>query len=91
MHVAYDWVVVSCRPIMDSYERNTTPDASYRLPSRHPAAEARRGSSIASRDEIDKADPPLPPTQAQGSQLATEVKRRQEALMVAYLIRRLGR
>jgi hypothetical protein len=60
--------------------------APYRLPSRHPSADA--GNRVASRDDSQAGSAPAasePRTFA--ADKASAIKRRQEALLVAYLVR----
>jgi hypothetical protein len=71
---------------MESIDVPLVSDAPYRLPSRHPAA-ARQHNSAADNASGDQtsSSPPLA-----GLANASEIKRRQQALLVAYIIR-LGR
>lgn len=74
---------------MDSFDFEALSDAPYRLPSRHPAAG--RGMRRPRESEEDlAADKPATPVQA-APDAGSEIKRRQEALLLSYLIHRSGR
>jgi hypothetical protein len=73
---------------MDPIDFDALSDAPYRLPSRHPAAG--RGMRRLRDSDDDIADAPSTPSTT-ASDAAAEIKRRQEALMVSYLIYQPGR
>jgi hypothetical protein len=58
----------------------------YRLPSRHPSADA--GDRVSSRDDSQAGAAPAASTpRTFAADQASAIKRRQEALLVAYLVR----
>ena len=61
--------------------------APYRLPSRHPAADAGHRDSPRNNAHAGAAAAAPKP----GTDKASDIKRRQEALLIAYLVRRLAR
>ncbi len=74
---------------MDSSDFEALSDAPYRLPSRHPAAG--RGMRRLREDDEDLApDTPSAPA-ATAPDAGSQIKRRQEALLLSYLINRPGR
>jgi hypothetical protein len=73
-----------CRLVMKLFERSPNSIAPYRLPSRHPLAgdenRTQRGNA-----RVGSRDTPTPTKSATGNR--SEIKQRQEALLVAYLVR----
>jgi hypothetical protein len=67
-------------------------DAPYRLPSRHPSA-GHSPSPVPAHVQVPESPAQLGEAQVldAGDHQALEIKRRQEALMVTYLIHRAGR
>ena len=64
--------------------------APYRLPSRHPSADA--GDRISSRNNAHaSAAPAASQPRTFAADKASAIKRRQEALLVAYVVSRLAR
>jgi hypothetical protein len=76
---------------MDPIDFDALSEAPYRLPSRHPAAG--RGMRRVHDDDRDlSADAPSTPSAAApASGDASELRRRQEALLVPYLLHRPAR
>ncbi len=66
--------------------------APYRLPSRHPSADASGRVSSPSRNHANAgADPVASKPSTFEADKASAIKRRQEALLIAYLVNRLAR
>jgi hypothetical protein len=79
----YDVDALLAMEFLKSSSKSVAP---YRLPSRHPSADA--GARDSSRDDAHAGVAPAastPPTFA--ADKASAIKRRQEALLVAYLVR----
>ncbi|MEO8188457.1 MAG: hypothetical protein ABI580_13960 [Burkholderiaceae bacterium] len=77
---------VAASRTMESLKPSANSVAPYRLPSRHPSADARDRDS--SRDNARAGSAPAaskPTTFA--AENASAIKRRQEALLIAYLVR----
>jgi hypothetical protein len=85
---------------MKPLERSTTPVPPYRLPSQHPSADG--GTHPMPRDSApllgdsapmprDNPVAPAPKVTAPVLTTASDIKRRQEALLIAYLVNRLAR
>jgi hypothetical protein len=70
--------------LMKSFGRPPNSVAPYRLPSRHPLAGAEDRAQRANA-RVDCREAPSPPTSATGNR--SEIKQRQQALLVAYLVR----
>jgi hypothetical protein len=72
-------------PLSDEMvERSPNSVAPYRLPSRHPLAGAEEGAQRGNA-RVDSRKAPSPTTSATGNR--SEIKQRQHALLVAYLVR----
>jgi hypothetical protein len=81
---------VAASRTMESLKPSANSVAPYRLPSRHPSADA--GDHASSRNNANTGAAPAasqPSTFA--ADKASAIKRRQEALLIAYLVRRLAR
>jgi hypothetical protein len=77
--VAASWTMKSLKPSANSA-------APYRLPSRHPSADA--GDRVSSRNNAHAGAAPAASTpRTFAADKASAIKRRQEALLVAYLVR----
>jgi hypothetical protein len=77
--VAASWTMKSLKPSANSV-------APYRLPSRHPSADA--GDRDSPRNNADSGAAPAAPTRRTfAADKASDIKRRQEALLIAYLVR----
>jgi hypothetical protein len=71
---------------MESRKLSSNSAAPYRLPSRHPSADA--GARDSSRDDAHVGAAPAASTpRTLAADKASAIKRRQEALLVAYLVR----
>jgi hypothetical protein len=68
---------------MESLKPSATSIAPYRLPSRHPSAEA--GNRESSPEKADAGAAAAASKRATDN--ASDIKRRQEALLIAYLVR----
>jgi hypothetical protein len=69
---------------MKLFERYPNSIAPYRLPSRHPLAGAENRTQRGNA-RVDSRDTPTPTKSATGNR--SEIKQRQQALLVAYLVR----
>jgi hypothetical protein len=76
--------------MMKPLERSTIPAAPYRFPSRHSSADDNIAQLTAdsARDQSGTAAPRLAPPPLT---TVSDIKRRQEALLIAYLVNRLAR
>jgi hypothetical protein len=74
---------------MEPIDSPASPDAPYRLPSRHPSADRGNHRSPDGDAQVRTEGRSTPPTTA--AVKASEIKRRQEALLLTYLIHRPGR
>ena len=70
--------------MMKSFKRSPNSVAPYRLPSRHPLAGA-EDRTQGDNARADSREAPSPTNSATGNH--SEIKRRQHALLVAYLVR----
>jgi hypothetical protein len=71
---------------MESLKPSANSVAPYRLPSRHPSADA--GDRVSSRNNAHAgADPAASKPGTFAADKASAIKRRQEALLIAYLVR----
>ena len=81
---------LTAAPTMKPLERSTTPAPPYRLPSRHPSADG--GPRQTTRERAhDNPVTAAPKVAAPVLSTASDIKRRQEALLIAYLVNRLAR
>ncbi len=77
---------VAASRTMESLKPSANSFAPYRLPSRHPAADA--GDRDSSRDNAHAgAAPTASKARTSATDKASAIKRRQEALLIAYLVR----
>jgi hypothetical protein len=75
---------------MKPLQRSITQAPPYRLPSRHPSADG--GTRQTTRDRAhDNPVAAVPKVTAPVLTTASDIKRRQEALLIAYLVNRLAR
>jgi len=77
---------------MESLKPSANSVAPYRLPSRHPSADTGDRVSSPSRNNANAgAAPAASQPNTFSADKASAIKRRQEALLIAYLVRRLAR
>ena len=83
--VSSDYDVDALRT-MESRKPSANSAVPYRLPSRHPSADA--GARDSSRDDAHAGAAPAASTPSTfAADKASAIKRRQEALLIAYLVR----
>jgi hypothetical protein len=81
---------VAASRTMKSLEPSANSVAPYRLPSRHPSADA--GDRVSSRNNARAGTAPAASQpRTFETDKASAIKQRQEALLIAYLVRRLAR
>jgi hypothetical protein len=74
---------------MDPIDFPVPSDTPYRLPSRHPSAARGDHGSADGNGQAETEAPPAPATTA--TRAAADIKRRQESLLLTYLIHQPGR
>jgi len=82
---------VAASRTMKSLKPSANSVAPYRLPSRHPSADAGDRVSSPYRNNAPGAVPAASKPNTFSADKASAIKRRQEALLIAYLVRRLAR
>jgi hypothetical protein len=75
---------------MESLKLSASSVAPYRLPSRHPSADAGDRESLRDNAHAGSAAVTAKPP-ALATDNASNIKRRQEALLIAYMVARLAR
>jgi hypothetical protein len=82
---------VTASRIMESFENPADSVAPYRLPSRHPSADGSDRDADALRGNANAGSAAATKLPTFATDNASDIKRRQEALLIAYLVDRLAR